>query len=81
MDAIPVASTEQGTRDLVRLSNNVQKALEVEAAAIVTEEAMTTPVEAAIVPMARAVENILPQVEEDEATLLEELDQSTNVQC
>ena len=78
VDAIPVASTEQGTRDLVVLSNSVRKALEVEAAAIVAEEAMTTPVEAGNVPMARAAENILPQVEEDEATLLEELDQSTN---
>ena len=75
VDAIPVASTEQGTRDLVVLSNSVRKALEVEAAAIAAE-AMTTPVEAANVPMARAAENILPQMEEDEATLLEELDQS-----
>ena len=50
--------------------------MEVEAAAIDAEEAMTTLVEAANVPMARAAENILPQMEEDEATLLEELDQS-----
>ena len=78
VDAIPVASTEQGTRDLVVLSNSVRKALEVEAAAIVAEEAMTTPMEAANVPMARVAENVPPQVEEDEATLLEELDQSTN---
>ena len=41
----------------------MRKALEVEAAAIVAVKAMTTPVEAANVPMARAVENILPQVE------------------
>ena len=78
VDAIPVASTEQGPRDLVVLSNSVRKALEVEAAAIVAEEAMTTPMEAANVPMARVAENVPPQVEEDEATLLEELDQSTN---
>jgi hypothetical protein len=70
VDAIPVAGKEQGKRDLVVLSKNVRKALQVEAAAIAAE-AMATPVEAANFPMARAAENILPQVEEDEATLLE----------
>ena len=43
LDAIPVAGKEQGKRDLVVLSNNVQKALQVEAAAIAAE-AMTTSV-------------------------------------
>ena len=43
MDAIPFAGKEQGKRDLVVLSNNVRKALQVEAAAIAAE-AMTTPV-------------------------------------